>query len=59
MAKGLLQQPRVDFGEVFASVARVETIRMVVAYASLQKWGMWHMVVKLAFLNGTLDEDVL
>lgn len=58
VAKGFLKQPRVDFGEVFAPVTRVETIRVVVAFASLKHWRMWHIDVKSAFLNGPLDEEV-
>lgn len=58
VAKGFLQQPGVDFGEVFAPIARVETVRMVVAFASQKNWAMCHMDVKSAFLNGPLEEEV-
>lgn len=58
VAKGLLQKPGIDFGEVFAPVARVETVTMVIAFASWHDWSMYHMDVKSTFLNGPLDEEV-
>lgn len=58
VAKGFLQRPGIDFGEVFAPVARIETVRMVIAFASWHNWSMYHMDVKSAFLNGPLDEEV-
>ena len=47
-----------DYNEVFASVARLETIRLVVALASSKNWSLSHLDVKYAFLNGPLEEDV-
>ena len=38
VAKGFLQREGVDYGEIFAPIARIETIRLVVAIASLRKW---------------------
>lgn len=58
VAKGFLQKPGVDFGEVFAPVARIETVRLVIAYAHWHNWPMYHLDVKSAFLNGPLDEEV-
>lgn len=58
VAKVFLQKPGVDFGEVFAPVVKVETVRMVVAFASWNNWSLYHMDVKSAFLNGALDEEV-
>lgn len=58
VAKGFLQKPGINFGEVFAPVARVETVTMVIAFASWHDWSMYHMDVKSAFLNGPLDEEV-
>lgn len=51
-----LQKPRVDYKEVFAPVARIETIRLVVALASKNNWSLFHLDVKSTFLNGPLDE---
>lgn len=58
VAKGFLQQAGIDFGEVFAPVARLETIRLITAIASQRKWSLHQMDVKSAFLNGPLDEEV-
>ena len=58
VAKGFLQREGVDYGEIFASVARIETIRLVVAIASMRRWSMHQLDVKSAFLNGPLEEDV-
>ncbi|KAE9588330.1 putative RNA-directed DNA polymerase [Lupinus albus] len=58
VAKGFLQKPEVDYDEVFAPVARMETVRLVIAMASSKDWCIWQMDVKSAFLNGPLDKEV-
>ncbi|XP_019465092.1 PREDICTED: uncharacterized protein LOC109363293 [Lupinus angustifolius] len=58
VAKGFLQKQGLDFEEVFAPVARLETIRLVVAIASSRRWHICQMDVKSAFLNGPLDKEV-
>ncbi|WJX39555.1 DNA helicase [Trifolium repens] len=58
VAKGFLQKHGLDFNEVFAPVARIETIRLVVAIATYKSWSMHQLDVKSAFLNGPLDEEV-
>ena len=58
MAKGFLQKEGVDYGEIFAPVARIETVRLVVAIASMKGWSMYQLDVKSAFLNGPLEEEV-
>jgi len=58
VAKGFLQREGVDYGEIFAPVARIETIRLVVAIASMRRWSMHQLDVKSAFLNGPLEENV-
>ncbi|WVZ16028.1 hypothetical protein V8G54_013594 [Vigna mungo] len=58
VAKGFLQKPGVDFTNVFAPVARLETVRLVVVVANFQEWRIWQMDVKSAFLNGPLEEEV-
>lgn len=47
-----------DFDEVFAPVARIETVRLLIALAALKGWQVHHMDVKSAFLNGDLREEV-
>jgi hypothetical protein len=54
VAKGYVQQQGVDFDEVFAPVARMESIRMLLAVAAQGGWYVHHMDVKSAFLNGEL-----
>ena len=58
VAKGFLQKEGIDYNEVFAPVARLETVRMIVAVASNRGWPLYHMDVKSAFLNGYLEEEV-
>jgi hypothetical protein len=48
----------VDFKEVFAPVARMETVRILLALAARSGWEVYHMDVKSAFLNGVLSEEV-
>jgi hypothetical protein len=48
----------VDFEEVFAPVARMESVRLLLALAAQEGWAVHHMDVKLAFLNGELQEEV-
>jgi hypothetical protein len=58
VAKGYVQQPGVDFEEVFALVAWLETVRVLLAYAANEGWPVHHMDVKSAFLNRDLLEEV-
>ena len=58
VAKGFLQRHGLDYDEVFAPVARIETIRLVVSLASYHCWPIHQMDVKSAFLNGPLEEEV-
>jgi hypothetical protein len=58
VAKGYAQKEGVDFDEVFALVARLETVRVLLALASHGNWEVHHMDVKSAFLNGDLQEVV-
>jgi hypothetical protein len=43
---------------VFAPVARLETVRLLIAVAAQQGWEIHHSDVKSAFLNGELEEEV-
>nr|GFC57266.1 hypothetical protein [Tanacetum cinerariifolium] len=62
MQEELLQFKRLDegivFKESFASVARMEAIRIFLAYAAQKSFTVFQMDVKTAFLHGTLKEDV-
>lgn len=58
IAKGYIQQAGIDFEEVFAPVARMESVRLLLAVAAHAGWGVHHMDVKSAFLNGELAEEV-
>jgi hypothetical protein len=58
VAKGYVQRVRIDFDEVFAPVAHLESVRMMLVLAAHEHWEVCHMDVKSAFLNGTLKEVV-
>nr|GEX49987.1 ribonuclease H-like domain-containing protein [Tanacetum cinerariifolium] len=55
VAQGHTQEEGIDYEEVFASVARIEAIRLFLAYASFM---VYQMDVKSAFLYGTIEEEV-
>nr|GEW84017.1 putative ribonuclease H-like domain-containing protein [Tanacetum cinerariifolium] len=52
------QEEGIDYDEVFAPVARIEAIRLFLAYASFMGFIVYQMDVKSAFLYGTIDEEV-
>ena len=54
VAKGYVQCPNIDFEEVFSPVARLELVRLLLAIAAHYGWGVHHMDIKSAFLNGEL-----
>ncbi|GJW63596.1 zinc finger, CCHC-type containing protein [Tanacetum coccineum] len=58
VAKGCVQQQGVDFEDAFAPVARMESIRLILALAAKENWIVHHLDVKSAFLNGDLKEEV-
>lgn len=58
VAKGYNQRPGIDYDEVFAPVARLETIRLIISLAAQNKWKIYQLDVKSAFLNGVLEEEV-
>ena len=58
VAKGYKQKYGVDYEEVFASVARLDMVRMLISLVAHHSWKIYQLDVKLAFLNGILKEEV-
>nr|GEX08608.1 hypothetical protein [Tanacetum cinerariifolium] len=58
VAKGYAQKEGVDFEESFAPVARLEAVRLFIAYAAHKSFVIYQMDVKTAFLYGPLKEEV-
>ncbi|KAL8105311.1 hypothetical protein AgCh_029194 [Apium graveolens] len=58
VAQGYTQMEGIDFDETYAPVARIEAIRMLLAYACHKNIKVYQMDVKSAFLNGILEEEV-
>nr|GEZ83757.1 hypothetical protein [Tanacetum cinerariifolium] len=58
VAQGHTQEEWIDYGEVFIPVARIEAIRLFLAYASFKGFTVYLMDVKSAYLYGTIDEEV-
>ncbi|GJX71423.1 putative ribonuclease H-like domain-containing protein [Tanacetum coccineum] len=58
VAQGYTQEEGIDYDEVFAPVARIEAIRLFLAYASFMNFIVYQMDVKSAFLYGIIEEEV-
>ncbi|KAJ9535417.1 LOW QUALITY PROTEIN: hypothetical protein OSB04_un001468 [Centaurea solstitialis] len=58
VAQGYTQEEGIDYDDVFAPVARIEAIRLFLAFASYKGFKVYQMDVKSAFLYGTIDEEV-
>ncbi|GJW80522.1 putative reverse transcriptase, RNA-dependent DNA polymerase [Tanacetum coccineum] len=58
VAQGYTQEEGIDYDEVFAPVARIEAIRLYLAYASFKDFVVYQMDVKSAFLYGKIEEKV-
>ncbi|GJT99663.1 retrovirus-related pol polyprotein from transposon TNT 1-94 [Tanacetum coccineum] len=58
VARGYRQEEGIDFEESFAPVARLEAIRIFLAFAAHMNMVIYQMDVKTAFLNGNLREEV-
>jgi hypothetical protein len=58
VAKGYSQVEGLDFDKTYAPVARLESIRILLAYATYHGFKLYQMDVKSAFLNGPIKEEV-
>jgi hypothetical protein len=58
VVKGYSQVEGLDFDETFAPVARLESIRILLAYATHHDFKLYQMDVNSAFLNGPIKEEV-
>jgi hypothetical protein len=58
VAKGYSQVEGLDFNETFAPVTRLESIHILLAYATHHDFKLYQMDVKSAFLNGPIKEKV-
>ncbi|GJT02178.1 putative ribonuclease H-like domain-containing protein [Tanacetum coccineum] len=58
VAQDYTQEEGIDYDEIFAPVARIEAIRLFLAYASFKDFVVYQMDVKSAFLYGKIKEEV-
>jgi len=56
VARGFSQLEGIDYEETFSPTTRYTTIRSLVSLAASMGWNIHHMDVKIAFMNGTIDE---
>ncbi|GJR46024.1 retrovirus-related pol polyprotein from transposon TNT 1-94 [Tanacetum coccineum] len=58
MAKGYRQEEGIDYDESFSPVARIEAVRMFLAYVTHKAFPFYQMDVKITFINGQLKEEL-
>jgi len=58
VAKGYNQEEGINYEETYAPIARLEAIRMLLAFVSIMNFNLYQMDVKSAFLNGFIQEEV-
>lgn len=58
IAQGYNQQEGIDYEKTFAHITRLESMRMLLAFAYFRNFKLFQMNVKSAFLNGYLNEEV-
>jgi len=58
VAKGYTQIFGLDYGDTFSLVAKMEFVSLFTTMAALQRWPLYQLDVKNAFLNGDLQEEI-
>ena len=58
VVRGFSQKKEIDYEETFAPVAKYASIREAISNASKMEWRIHQMDVKIAFLNGVIEEEV-
>ncbi|KAL2232792.1 UNVERIFIED_CONTAM: Retrovirus-related Pol polyprotein from transposon TNT 1-94 [Sesamum indicum] len=58
VAKGFTQKEGIDYNEIFSSVVKYTTVRIILALTAYYDWELKQMDVKTAFLHGDLDENI-
>jgi hypothetical protein len=58
VAQGFSQVEGVDFGETFDHVARLEALRILLAFTTSKGFKLYQMDVKITFLNGVIQEGL-
>ena len=58
VVQGYNQEECIDYEETFAPVARIESIRILIAFAAYMEFKLYQMDVKSVFLSGYLKEEV-
>jgi len=58
VAKGYNQEEGIDYDETYAPVARLEAVRLLIAFSCIKGFKLFQMDVKSAFLNGYINEEV-
>ena len=57
VTRGFTQQPRIDFNENFAPITHMDIVITIFAISAQNKWPIYQMDVKSAFLNGYIEEE--
>ena len=58
VVKGYTQKEGIDYEETFTPIAMLKSIKILLSIATHYDYEIWQMDVKIAFLNGNLDEEI-